>query len=424
MNLLIAWQDSDSAGYIDVLPSQMFASEGSQEVTHIVRGPKGGEYAVKCTVKSLGKVAKLDYRPFPENTKHFQGVLRLTFTDSDRSGVPTAIHWKPDGERAYAEAIATVSCVPETTRRVPIYGDEGEPIHSNFSIEAAASGIQITLESRGGTIGTSSERNRGYSTGLRLIIRRLGQTRCRLEQASLASRSSSLSTRKRQVVPNGFNLPFELSPDTDEVLLARALRQALGEVGANHTSGGGNTTRRLQLVVSLPKGLAVTALTQLLSTGMMKNSMSQADVDGAAEGFGFDPSDDSDARKKTLAAIACRQGQRGFRDALKNAYGGMCAVTRCTVVEVLEAAHIKGYKGPKTNHVQNGLLLRADIHTLFDMGLIGINPDTWKVVIHKDLRSGSYGDFHDSTIQVPTEPHQRPNKEALVAHLEQHELNP
>ncbi|WP_200883691.1 HNH endonuclease [Archangium violaceum] len=52
------------------------------------------------------------------------------------------------------------------------------------------------------------------------------------------------------------------------------------------------------------------------------------------------------------------------------AYGGRCALTDCEEPRVLEAAHIFPYHGPQTNHVTNGLLLRADLHVLFDLGLL------------------------------------------------------
>ncbi len=57
-------------------------------------------------------------------------------------------------------------------------------------------------------------------------------------------------------------------------------------------------------------------------------------------------------------------------------YEHRCVVTGCTVIAVLEAAHIRPYRRPEDNDVKNGLLLRADIHTLFDLNLLGIEPGT------------------------------------------------
>ena len=86
----------------------------------------------------------------------------------------------------------------------------------------------------------------------------------------------------------------------------------------------------------------------------------------------FDPTNIADARERISRSITLRRGQRLFRNDLIVAYAGKCAVTNCSVIDVLEAAHIHPYRGPDTNKVPNGLLLRSDIHTLFDCGLLAI----------------------------------------------------
>src|ERR1700722_13605652 len=80
----------------------------------------------------------------------------------------------------------------------------------------------------------------------------------------------------------------------------------------------------------------------------------------------FDPKNIKDARERIRRTIVQRRGQAKFRNALLEAYGSRCAISGCGALEVLEAAHICPYQGSATNHVTNGLLLRADIHTLFD----------------------------------------------------------
>lgn len=82
-----------------------------------------------------------------------------------------------------------------------------------------------------------------------------------------------------------------------------------------------------------------------------------------------------DERIRARQMIALRQGQSGFRKALLSAYSVTCAVTGTATERVLEAAHIAPYKGAHTNQTSNGLLLRADIHTLFDLHLLTITPD-------------------------------------------------
>lgn len=94
-----------------------------------------------------------------------------------------------------------------------------------------------------------------------------------------------------------------------------------------------------------------------------------------------DDLEDTDARKRIRRDVVARQGQGQFRDALIRAYDGRCAVTGCDELYALEAAHIRPYRGEHTNITANGLLLRADIHTLFDLGLLAVNPETLTVVI-------------------------------------------
>ena len=61
---------------------------------------------------------------------------------------------------------------------------------------------------------------------------------------------------------------------------------------------------------------------------------------------------------------------------LKQAYGRRCAVTGDKIVPVLQAAHIRPVTQDGENRIDIGLLLRSDVHTLFDRGYIGIHPDS------------------------------------------------
>jgi putative restriction endonuclease len=127
----------------------------------------------------------------------------------------------------------------------------------------------------------------------------------------------------------------------------------------------------------------------------------------------FDPESIGDERLRAFRAIRIRRGQVAFRSALLEAYAGRCAITGCAIVDVLEAAHILPHMGPQTNHVTNGLLLRTDIHTLFDCGLLAIHPETRHVVIAKILNSSSYSKIADKPLRLATSELARPSKEAL-----------
>jgi uncharacterized protein YjbI with pentapeptide repeats len=94
-----------------------------------------------------------------------------------------------------------------------------------------------------------------------------------------------------------------------------------------------------------------------------------------------------------------RQGQGKFRQSLIKFYQGRCAITGCDIEGVLEAAHIEPYCIYKTNDPQNGILLRADLHTLFDLNLIILHPYSKKIEIKESLQMSSYYKFHETTLQ-------------------------
>ncbi|WP_421569013.1 HNH endonuclease [Stenotrophomonas sp. PD6] len=113
------------------------------------------------------------------------------------------------------------------------------------------------------------------------------------------------------------------------------------------------------------------------------------------------PENVEDQRARVLRSIVQRQGQREFRAALLEAYGGRCAMTGCGVVDVLEAAHIHRYLGRETNVVSNGLLLRSDLHTLFDLNLIGVDTTTMRICVAPTLAGSSYQDLIGKSLARP-----------------------
>lgn len=132
----------------------------------------------------------------------------------------------------------------------------------------------------------------------------------------------------------------------------------------------------------------------------------------------FDPTDLEDARERILREITRRRGQRAFREGLLRAYEGRCAITDCDVKDVLEAAHIVPYLGAQTNRTDNGLLLRADIHTLFDCGLITINAQTRSVVVADRLLATDYGRLNGKALRTPTIKADAPSAQALACRSE------
>lgn len=92
-----------------------------------------------------------------------------------------------------------------------------------------------------------------------------------------------------------------------------------------------------------------------------------------------------------------RSGQGPFRQALLRE-SEACAFTGTLVKEVLEVAHIMPYRSKHTNDPGNGLLLRADVHTLFDRGLVRIDPKNGQLQIDAALDGSIYKNLHGKTV--------------------------
>lgn len=118
-----------------------------------------------------------------------------------------------------------------------------------------------------------------------------------------------------------------------------------------------------------------------------------------------------------------RLGQGSFKMQVVDAYGRACAVTKEHSLPVLEAAHIRPYAQQGTHEVHNGLLLRSDIHRLFDRGYVTIDPD-YKFRVSEQLRqhwhNGKvYYDLADHAISVPADDELQPQRELLEWHRDE-----
>ncbi|MEU7713322.1 HNH endonuclease [Micromonospora chalcea] len=136
--------------------------------------------------------------------------------------------------------------------------------------------------------------------------------------------------------------------------------------------------------------------------------------DDAPEGMEL-PSDDYDARLRVVRHIVARRGQRAFRAALMQAYGGRCAITGVDAEAVLEAAHLLPYRGKESNALQNGLLLRADVHTLLDLRLLAIDPASRCVQVSQQLAETGYRNLNGVRLAEPAAQSQRPAEAVLEA---------
>ncbi len=119
-----------------------------------------------------------------------------------------------------------------------------------------------------------------------------------------------------------------------------------------------------------------------------------------------------------------RMGQGHFKRAVAAAYRHRCAITRSATFPSLEAAHIRPFAVGGEHAVSNGLLLRTDVHRLYDRGYLSIDPDL-RLRVSPQLREHGWNgvEFYQREaagflIAEPDDPSLKPNREALAWHLE------
>ena len=130
----------------------------------------------------------------------------------------------------------------------------------------------------------------------------------------------------------------------------------------------------------------------------------------------FDPENSKDGRSRVVEAVTRRRGHPTLRQNLLAAYEHQCAVTGFNATDTLEVAYIIPYRGKYTHHPSNGILLRADLHTLFDLGKIAVDTRTMTIILSDDLRDSSYRILAGRPLRYPKEESQRPSTEGLDLH--------
>lgn len=104
-----------------------------------------------------------------------------------------------------------------------------------------------------------------------------------------------------------------------------------------------------------------------------------------------------------------RIGQGAFRVLVTDAYSRRCSITGEKTLPVLEAAHIKPYAEAGPHSVSNGILLRSDMHKLFDSGYITITTEHKVEIssrIKEEFQNGrEYYQYHGKELLI------LPNKE-------------
>jgi putative restriction endonuclease len=120
--------------------------------------------------------------------------------------------------------------------------------------------------------------------------------------------------------------------------------------------------------------------------------------------------------------ILPRLGQGLFRILVTDLYDKRCAMTGERTLPVLDAAHIKPYEVVQKHEVWNGLLMRSDIHRLFDRGYISVDPTNRRVAVSKRIKDEfengrEYYKIDGAEVREPNTSWARPNKENLEFHF-------
>lgn len=135
-------------------------------------------------------------------------------------------------------------------------------------------------------------------------------------------------------------------------------------------------------------------------------------------------SDDGAPMYGASRLTAPRLGQQAFRGLVTQAYAERCAITGAKILPALEAAHIRPVQHQGRHVVTNGLLLRADVHVMFDLGLLGVHPRSRTLLVSTRLREtwGNGEEFYaraGQPIADPTERRYRPDPIALQWHVDE-----
>ncbi len=122
------------------------------------------------------------------------------------------------------------------------------------------------------------------------------------------------------------------------------------------------------------------------------------------------PLDNSSVAREGHREIRTRAriGQSDFREKLLERFGENCALTGPTPPAALEAAHLYSYASVGKHHLHGGLLLRRDVHRLFDRGDLAIHPDRLSIDADPSLRTyKNYSPLHGRKLHVEVEPQHR-----------------
>lgn len=168
----------------------------------------------------------------------------------------------------------------------------------------------------------------------------------------------------------------------------RTLRQCCDDLGLPAEIRA-TVTAHLLALEEVPEELRA-ALDAALGKSLVRHRvLSASDADRLAE----EPTDRAAIPTEFAAnAIRSRRGDRGLRDSLCRAYRNRCAISGDCPKDLLEVAYVATFPTRGMHEGRNAILMRSDLHTLWDLNLIGIDPSN-RVRVAKRLRSSCYGEL-------------------------------
>src|SRR6185369_17819654 len=115
-------------------------------------------------------------------------------------------------------------------------------------------------------------------------------------------------------------------------------------------------------------------------------------------------------------------GQGSFRALVTDAYSYRCAISKERTLPVLQAAHIRPYSDGGQHELPNGLLLRSDLHTLFDQHYLTIEPNQKTIIVSRRIREQfengrDYYALHSRPLSEPSDVFALPSNENLTFHF-------
>jgi hypothetical protein len=395
----ILW--ADDGNYADLIPEEWCQSDGVLNgVVHEVIGPRGRRYPAKCDVTVKGSRVFIDYKPY-EDVNFIPGVTRFDLsTSGDR--LPTKVMWKSKGRgEKFVEYENTVvgrqpvdssmdGGLPKTRQGAfAVLGDTSRPNWAKAYAAVIVLGDRATLAAVGRTIARYDTSFKGVNAGPDL---------CKITVNCLArGHHQSAAEPRRTDSGHRFDLLYKRWVGGEVIYVPYDPgKHGVWEVYIDRSA----STKSSRRVRKLEMG------TIAESIRIAEDASDEQDVDD----FGSE----KDMRDRAVRAIVARRGQQAFRRRLLEAYEGRCAISGCDVEAVLEAAHIASYNGKATNDVRNGILLRADLHTLFDLGKIWIENSVVRVAHY--LIGTRYGKYEGRPLVQPSLSSMRPSIAALNTH--------